>query len=188
MDALPGANNVAQVAFVVRDLDRAMAAWAERGVGPWRVFAFGPDRLHGMTVRGGERPYAMRLALASARAIDYELIEPMQGPSLYAEHLARSGEGLHHLGYYVSDIDEAVTAMAERGYAVVQAGRGVGASGDGAFAYFDTARDFGCVLEAIARPGRMWEPERVVAPGGQTPVSPSHAEDGSASSDKVTTR
>jgi hypothetical protein len=41
----------------------------------------------------------------------------------------------------------------------------VGASGDGAFAYFDTGRDFGCVLEAIAKPRRTWEPERVVAAG-----------------------
>jgi methylmalonyl-CoA/ethylmalonyl-CoA epimerase len=165
MGALPGVDNVAQVAFVVRDLGRAMAAWAERGVGPWRVYTFGPDRLWGMTVRGHEQPYAMRLALASAGSTDYELIEPLDGPSLYAEHLAQCGEGLHHLGYYVDDLDATVAAMAERGYAVLQSGRGVGASGDGAFAYFDTARDFGCVLEAIAKPRRMWEPERMIAAG-----------------------
>ena len=44
----------------------------------------------------------------------------------------------------------------------------VGESGDGAFAYFDTARDFGCILKAIAKPGRMWEPERMVPEPGHT--------------------
>jgi hypothetical protein len=52
--------------------------------------------------------------------------------------------------------------MSAPGYAVLQAGFGVGESGDGAYAYFDTARDFGCILEAIAKPSRMWQPERVV--------------------------
>jgi methylmalonyl-CoA/ethylmalonyl-CoA epimerase len=50
--------------------------------------------------------------------------------------------------------------MAERGYAILQAGRGFGADGDGAYAYFDTERDFGCILEAIVGPRRMPEPER----------------------------
>lgn len=146
----------------MRDLDRAMAAWAERGVGPWRVFTFGPDRLRGMAVRGREQPYAIGLALASAGAIDDELIEPLDGPSLYAEHLERCADGPHHLGCHVDDLDAAVAAMAERGYAVLQAGRGVGESGDGAFADVDTARDVGRVLEAIALPRRMWEPARAV--------------------------
>jgi hypothetical protein len=59
------------------------------------------------------------------------LIEPLDGPSLFAEHLAQCGEGLHHLWYDVDDLEAAVAAMAERGYAVLQSGRGVGAFGDG---------------------------------------------------------
>ena len=153
MGALPSPDNLAQVAFVVRDHDRTMPAWAERGGGPWRVYTFGSDRLQGMMVRGRDQLYAMRLALASAGGIDYELIEPLEGPTLYAEHLVRCGEGLHHLGYYVTDIDAAVAAMAERGYAVLQAGRGVGESGDGAYAYFDTAR-----LRLHPRGARQTEP------------------------------
>ena len=80
--------------------------------------------------------------------------------------MARCGEGLHHLGYYVDDIEAAVAAMAERGYAVLQAGRGFGVDGDGAYAYFDTERDFGCVLEAIVGPRLMPEPERTFPASG----------------------
>jgi catechol 2,3-dioxygenase-like lactoylglutathione lyase family enzyme len=161
-------DNIGQVAFVVRDLERAMAAWAALGVAPWRIYTFSSDRLRNMTIRGRAEPHAMRLALCSVGPMTYELIEPLDGPSTYAEHLERCGEGLHHLGYYVDDIDAAVAAMAERGYAVLQAGDGFGVDGDGAYAYFDTARDFGCVLEAIVGPRRMPEPERTFPALGPT--------------------
>ena len=32
--------------------------------------------------------------------------EPVEGPSSYEEFLNERGEGLHHLGYFVADIDE----------------------------------------------------------------------------------
>jgi hypothetical protein len=104
------------------------------------VHTFGPDRLRGLAIRGRGQPHATRLALASGGRIDYERIQPLDGPSLDAEHLERCGEGLHHLGSSVDDLEAAIAAMAGRGYAVLQAGARVGDSGDGADAYFDTAR------------------------------------------------
>jgi methylmalonyl-CoA/ethylmalonyl-CoA epimerase len=160
MRTLPEASTVGQVALVVRDLDRAMATWTELGIGPWRVYTFDPDRLSSMTFRGRGQPQVIRIALCSLGPLTYELIEPRQGPTIYEEHLSRCGEGLHYLGYYVDDIESAVAAMAERGYAVLQAGHGFGVDGDGAYAYFDTERDLGCILEAIVGPRRMPEPER----------------------------
>jgi methylmalonyl-CoA/ethylmalonyl-CoA epimerase len=162
MRILPGVTNIEQIAFVVRDLDRAMATWTGLGISPWRIYTFGPDRLSTMTLRGREQPQVIRIALCSVGPTTYELIEPLAGPSIYEEHLVHCGEGLHHLGYYVDDIDAAVAAMAERGYAVLQAGSGFGVDGDGAYAYFDTERDFGCILEAIVGPRQMPEPERIV--------------------------
>lgn len=117
-----------------------------------------------MTYRGEERPYVMKLALAQVGPTQYELIETVEGPNIYEEHLREKGEGLHHLGYHVDDIDDAIAAMAERGYALLQSGRGFGADGDGAYAYFDTAADLGCIVEAIAPPRAMPAPERTYPP------------------------
>lgn len=39
-----------------------------------------------------------------------------------------------------------------RGYRVTQTARGYGLNGDGGFAYFDTERDLGVVVEAIEVP------------------------------------
>ena len=55
----------------------------------------------------------------------YELIEPLEGPTTYHEFLAQRGEGLHHLGYYVDDIDTEIARMAALRYPLLQSGRGV---------------------------------------------------------------
>jgi methylmalonyl-CoA/ethylmalonyl-CoA epimerase len=46
-------------------------------------------------------------------------------------------------------------------FAVLQSGRGFGTNDDGAFAYFDTERTFGCIFEALELPAELPPPERV---------------------------
>jgi methylmalonyl-CoA/ethylmalonyl-CoA epimerase len=155
-----GMRSVDQVAVVVRDLDAAMKLYSDKlGIGPWDVYTYGSHRMHTMTFRGERRPYVMKLALAFVGPTMYELIEPIEGPNIYEEFLAERGEGLHHLGYYVGSIDAAIDEMAAQGYALLQSGRGFGVNGDGAYAYFDTERDLGCIVEAIELPSAMPEPE-----------------------------
>ena len=156
----PNIGAIDQVAVVVRDLDAAMERyWTQLGIGPWSVYTYGPHRLSHMTFRGGEQPYVMKLALAYVGATMYELIEHVTGPSIYEEYLAQRGEGLHHLGYYVESIDAEIARMAALGYPLLQSGRGFGVDGDGAYAYFDTESDLGCIVEAIEPPRQMPEPE-----------------------------
>lgn len=161
-----GMKAVDQICVLVRDLDASMKHYSEQlGIGPWDVYTYGPHRLHSMTFRGGEGTYVMRLALAYVGATMYELIESTTGPSIYEEFLADRGEGLHHLGYFVPDIDLEIAAMAAKGYAVLQSGRGFGVDGDGAYAYFDTERDLGCVVEAIEEARQMPPADYVYPPG-----------------------
>jgi catechol 2,3-dioxygenase-like lactoylglutathione lyase family enzyme len=153
--------SVDQVAVVVRDLDAAMKHYAEQlGIGPWDVYTYGPHRMHTMTFRGERRPYVMKLALAFVGPTMYELIESVEGPNTYEEFLSERGEGLHHLGYYVENIQAEIEAMAAKGYPLLQSGHGFGVSGDGAYAYFDTEHQLGCIVEAIELPAAMPEPER----------------------------
>ncbi len=67
---------------------------------------------------------------------------------------------MHHLGYFVEDIDVEISNMASRGVALLQSGRGFGTADDGAYAYFDTERACGCILEALEMPQEMPPPER----------------------------
>src|SRR5437660_1177459 len=132
MPALFPVEHVDQIALVVRDLDQAMRRyWELLGVGPWRVYTYGPPLVRDMTYRGRRQDYRMRLALAHAGQTMVELIQPLAGPNVYDEHLERKGEGLHHIGVFVPSFDEAVAEVKQRGYAVLQSGRGYGRLGDG---------------------------------------------------------
>ena len=160
MDAVFPLKRVNQIALVVRDLDAAMRRyWELLGIGPWRVYTYGPPLVHDMTYRGRPQDYRMRLALAQVGEIMLELIQPLSGESIYVEHLEGKGEGLHHLGVFVPSFDEAVAEVQRRGYAILQSGRGYGRWGDGGYAYVDTEGDLGVILEVIEIPRERVPPE-----------------------------
>jgi methylmalonyl-CoA/ethylmalonyl-CoA epimerase len=159
-DRLPNGATIRQICLVVRDLDKAMAQWSALGIGPWRVHDLGPNWVSEMTYRGRPQRTAVKFAAADSGSLNFELIEPGDEPNVYTEHLDVHGEGLHHLGYFVENIETAITEMQAVGYEVVQSGRGLGVDGGGAYAYFDTVDPLGCMLEAIEPPRRLPDPIR----------------------------
>jgi catechol 2,3-dioxygenase-like lactoylglutathione lyase family enzyme len=146
---------------VVRDLDATMKRYVEEfGIEPWSVYTFSPDWVWDMTFRGKEQGSTAKVALAELGEMTYELIEPVQGPSIHEEFLNEHGKGLHHLGYSVDDIDAVIEKMEGEGYSLLQSGRGFGIEGDGAYAYFETENALGHIIEAIEMPREMPDPER----------------------------
>ena len=153
---------VGQVAVVVSDLDAAMARYLTRlGIGPWRVYTFAPPRVKRITLRGKPAEFAMRVAFASVGDVIWELIEPLSGESLYTEFLRAHGEGLHHVGVYVADLDAELAKAEQSGYSVLQSGRDYGADGDGGFAYLSTDVDTGAIIELIQVPRNRLPPDFV---------------------------
>jgi catechol 2,3-dioxygenase-like lactoylglutathione lyase family enzyme len=152
---------VVQVGILVDDLDRALERYATRfGVGPWRIYTYGPSTLTSMSYRGEPGTFSMLLALAG-QSPQLELIQPLEGPSVYHEWLERHGPGLHHVAVEVDSLTQTIATMELAGYPLLQLGRGFGPDGDGGFAYFDTQDDLGVIVEAIEEAKRIAEPERV---------------------------
>ena len=150
-----------QIAFVVRDLDAALARYTRvLGGAPWRVFTFSAAIHREAAYRGGPTDFSARLAL-NETSPQYELIEPQRGPGVHGDWLAEHGEGFHHVGVIVGSLGDTVERMAAAGYDAVQTGSGFGAAGDGAYAYFDTVHDLGFLVEAVEPPERMPDPDRV---------------------------
>lgn len=159
---------IGQVALVVRDLEAAVRAYADRlGVGPWRFYTYGPDVLRESTYRGQPGRYRMRLAYAWLGPLQLEIIQPLDGPSVYHDFLRDHGEGMHHVGLFVEDFDAAVQALEARGYVLSQSGRGFGARGDGAFAYFETEGTFATTVELICPPKER-RPSEAIYPSEAT--------------------
>jgi catechol 2,3-dioxygenase-like lactoylglutathione lyase family enzyme len=126
-----------QIAFVVEDLDAAVREYQRSfAIGPWTGWSLGPGILQDMVYQGSAAEFSFRHALAWQNEVQFELVQPLAGPSIFADHLEQHGPGLHHIGAYVTDHAAAVRAVMDDGYVPLQSARGFGAEGDGAFAYF----------------------------------------------------
>ena len=161
---------VHQVALVVPDLEATMRAyWERHRVGPWARYTFGPETVQEMTYRGRRQDYRMRVAFARSGEVQLELIQPLDGPSIYHEFLAaQPGGGLHHIGALVPDLAVAIREMQARGAVMIQSGRGTGVAGDGGYAYFETQGTLAAILELIELPATRRSPEAIYPPEAET--------------------
>ena len=111
-----------------------------------------------MTKDGEPAEFAFRLALAMVGSTQFELIQPLDDRSMYAEFLAEKGEGLHHIALGVPNYDDAlVTVRSERAARAperpLQRRR---------FAYVSTDEDLGFITELLdIPPGLVQEPDAV---------------------------
>lgn len=140
-----------QVCVIVPDLADGIRTWSNiLGITDWRVFTYAPEEIKDKTYRGEPSDFTMKIALAG-ESPQFELIEPATGPSIYHEWVEQHGYGLHHLGFFVESLDEAMIGFEQAGIPVIQTGRGYGLDGDGGFAYVEFD---GVVLEALEAPRR----------------------------------
>ena len=149
---------LSQVAFVVEDLEDGMDRFEGLlGIGPWQVYRFEPPALTDRTFRGESHEYSMRLALAQLGETMLELIEPLEGPSIYTEHLDEHGEGLHHVACFAFEDPHAVVeTFEEAGMPVIQSGNFDGVE----YWYFDTADELnGTIFETAANVDSIPDPE-----------------------------
>ncbi len=156
---------IAQIAMVVEDLDRTVERYHQAfGIGPWHFYTYGSPLLRKMTYHGLPADYRMRLALSYFGPTRVELIELVEGETVYGDFVRDHGYGVQHLGVLVDDMQVALAEARSAGFEMLMDGAGFGLDGDGHFSYLDTEQDFGFVLELIERPKRRVPPERVYPP------------------------
>lgn len=156
---------IAQVAILVPDLMAAIKHYHEDfGIGPWHIYTYGKPLVSEMTYHSEPADYSMRIGLSYFGPLRIELIQPLSGESVYADHIAKHGYGLHHFGLLVDDMDSALAKARAAGYEMTMDGAGFGLDGDGHYAYLDTEDRLGVILELISRPERRVPPEAVYPP------------------------
>lgn len=117
-----------QVAFVTRDLERAMQAWIDNlKIGPWAVLTFTEESVKNFRVdeEAVTEPFKFLIAISWIGEMQLEIIQPVYGPTIYAEYLEKHGEGFHHIKEQLRDEDiEAVLAeYRSKGMKVMQTGQ-----------------------------------------------------------------
>jgi len=158
-------DGVAQVALIVEDLDRAVEDyWQLFGIGPWHIYTYGKPLVKRMTYHGEPSEYRMRIALSYLGPLRIELIEMIEGDTVYADFVEEHGYGVHHFGVLVEDVEAAIAEAEAAGLAMTQDGAGFGRDGDGHYAYLDTEDKIGVTIELIERPKGRMPPERIYPP------------------------
>ncbi len=156
---------IAQLALVVPDLDAAVEQWWKLfGIGPWSFYTYGRPLAMKMSYHGEQVEYKMRLALTSLGPLRIELIEPGEGPTVYADFVREHGYGVHHFGVLVKDMPAAIREVEAAGLPMIMDGSGFGRNGDGHYAYLDTEALLGTTLELIERPKERLKPEKIYPP------------------------
>mgnify|MGYP001813745970 CR=1 FL=1 len=158
-------NGIAQVAILVPDLEEAVENyWELFGIGDWHFYTYGKPLVKHMTYQGEPSEYKMRVALSYFGSMRIELIEMVEGDTVYADFVKEHGYGVHHFGVLVEDMEEALAQAEAAGWRMIMDGAGFGRDGDGHYAYLDTEDKLGFTIELIERPEGRMPPEKVYAP------------------------
>ena len=139
--------NLCQIAIVVKSIDETVKFYSEVfGIGPFEIReAHFPTA----TYYGKKAGYRGKRAFAQLGPVTLELIELIEGKTVHEDFLKEKGEGLHHIGFNVKDLDRCEEEARKAGLKIIQGFRREDGSG---FAYVDSDRIGGAMFELIQRP------------------------------------
>lgn len=145
---------ICQIAQVTLNLKKSMEhLYNDFGIGPWDVYEYGPHNIRESMYRGKPNLQRYSLAVAWSGEIQYELMQPIDGYSIYNEFLEKHGEGFQHMKIYHKNCAKALIEYKNKGYDVIQSGK----IGEDEFYYLESADKIGITLE-IGNAGSIPKP------------------------------
>jgi len=133
---------VDHIGIVVRDCEKVTEAWERMfGISPWTFITNTGTDAEG-------NPIEAKLAFAYMGDLELELIEVVKGKILHSEFLEEHGEGLHHLGFFVDDVDGEAANLVERGAEIIL-------QRPGQWIYLDCGGPGGVIFELMQRRGKI---------------------------------
>ncbi len=137
---------------IVRDMDKAIEHYSSLGIGPFESL----KKLLPIEKKGLGKPidpdnFRLKVRVTQMGPVQLELIQPVAGESLWKEFLETKGEGINHLGFFVDDLDKEVAKLVEKGFKVIHGEKFLGGGG---YAYLDTGKVGGVLLELIQWPSQ----------------------------------
>ncbi|MDR0999911.1 MAG: VOC family protein [Clostridiales bacterium] len=150
MDGIVGTNLVAQVGFVVKDIEKTKNDWSRfLGVPVPPTVGCGDYAITQTRYKGEPAPHASsKLAFMDVgENIQIELIEPNEAPSTWRNFLDKNGEGMHHLAFKVKGMKKIIAQCEGFGLELEQFGEYGDASGR--YAYLDGGEKLKAVIELL---------------------------------------
>ncbi len=143
-------DKITHFAWVVNDVRKVDTYYASLGFKPLSAIDhnISLDRIY----RGQPGTYEMWLGWNRTGEFPFEWVQQITGPDVYVEYTKKHGEGFHHLGVNVTNMDEAITLMTTRGATPSQSAAWSTPKGKGRAVYVDTESYGGVTLELIYDP------------------------------------
>ena len=144
-----GTNLVAQVGFIVKDVEATKKKWAEfLGVEVPPTQPIGDYAITGTQYKGEPAPeaYCWMAFFDVGPGMQLELIQPNEKPSTWRQFLDEHGEGIHHVAFQIKDSKDKVANAEKYGLKLVQ--HGVYGDGSGEYNYLD-APELKCIVELL---------------------------------------
>lgn len=134
------------IGIVVKDIDETVKYYKES-------FGFGPFEIRYVdyptaTYYGQVSGYRGKRAFFFMGPIQIELIELVDGKTVHEDFLREKGEGLHHLGFWVDNIEESKRQAEAMGYRIIQSYTRQDNTG---FAYLDSDKMGGVLFEIVQK-------------------------------------
>ncbi len=141
---------VNQVGIVVKNIDKAISLFSELyGINPWfHIIESGTPPVF---YKENRIEQSIKIAVAFSGQIQFEFIQPCDSnENIYNNHLEKHGEGIHHLGFFVSNLKKRVLKANSLDIKVIQQGIIINKGGSVTnYAYLDTLDKCGIMMEFI---------------------------------------
>ena len=132
---------VDQLGFVYKDIEKQARIFETLFNVP--KFAILPETTEFVKYRGKDEEVNNKLAISRQFNTQIELIQPISGDSLYNEFIDKRREGLHHISFFVENIEAYIEYFEKQGLEMIY----YGSIGKQVYAYFDTEETLGMFLE-----------------------------------------
>ncbi len=139
---------LSQYAFAINDPVHISAYWNKLGMPEFQITypQLGDTRYYGELA-----DYKLSQGWQRHGTIPYEWCIPVKPPVVYIDHINKHGEGIHHLGFDVKEMDSALEDYKSHGYVVSMNGTWgeKGKPGSGRYEYIDLEHAGGVTLELL---------------------------------------
>jgi methylmalonyl-CoA/ethylmalonyl-CoA epimerase len=140
---------VNQLGFVVENLEDALKNFRDKlGIKNW-YRPVSSEKSDGSTLyRGNRIPMEWDFVMGYLGSVQFELVCNSGENNIYSEHLEERGEGLHHICFFVSDMENKLASYKQLGIEPIQSGTLVSKGGAiTKYAYLDSRLMNGLIIE-----------------------------------------
>jgi len=142
-----------QVGIMVRDIEQTVKDyWNILGIGPHVIVTVEPVEGYEMTYRGKPAGYKFKASFCMVGSVELELVQSVEGQTIYEDYLNEHGEGANHIQSLVKsveELDEKVGIMTSKGFPSLMSGRYGSEVG---FVYVDTVSALKTIWEVVKMP------------------------------------